>query len=707
MPHDQLPPFVLKDGETFAMLDLRGEICPETHPDSGIFHRGTRHVSRLELRLGQQAPVVLSSTEREELGLHISHLSNDAGSAPALPQGSIHLERSTVLGETACLQQLIFTSYAPGSLVLPVSLHVEADFVDIFEVRGHRRERRGHQTCRASACGFEAIYRGLDGEDRTTVLRIGEQVDRVGDSHLSLSLTLEPRSPRRLCIALDFHPTGEASLSPEEQFDSTFRRAADRFADSRRHAAFVSTDNLDFNCWIGRSYSDIHLLSTRLSYGLYPYAGVPWFSCPFGRDGLITARQMLLFEPRLARGVLGFLGEQQASTHDPIRDSDPGKILHEARFGEMAALGEIPFGRYYGSVDATPLFLMLAADYLKRTRDHDFLSSLRPSLDQAMAWIRASLQSSPDGFLRYESSLQGGLRNQGWKDSDDAVHHANGSLAEGSIALCEVQAYVYGALCAMASIESAFGHDAVSERLQEQALGLSLHFHDAFWCEAIGTYALALDGKGERCVVRTSNAGHCLWTGIAPSDSAAAIARQLLSASSFNGWGVRTLDEREARYNPMSYHNGSVWPHDNALIALGLARYGLMPEAMRVFSGLFATAQAMPLFRLPELFCGFPRREEEDPTHYPVACSPQAWASGSVFGLLEAITGISIGRDSDSGRVQVLFRQPILPRGINLLEINGLRLGEEEIDLQLHRTEHDTGVLVRRRSAGVDVMVSK
>ena len=278
---------------------------------------------------------------------------------------------------------------------------------------------------------------------------------------------------------------------------------------------------------------------------------------------------------------------------------------------------------------------------------------------------------------------------------------------QGSIALCEVQAYVYGALCAMASIERSFGHDAESERLLEQAYGLSLRFHDAFWCESIGTYALALDGQGERCVVRTSNAGHCLWTGIAPRDSAAAIARQLLSPSSFNGWGVRTLDEREARYNPMSYHNGSIWPHDNALIALGLARYGLMPEAMRVFSGLFATAQAMPLFRLPELFCGFSRRDEEDPTHYPVACSPQAWASGSVFGLLEAITGIAISRDVDSGRVQVLFRQPILPKGINLLEIHGLRLGEEEIDLQLHRTEHDTGVLVRRRSAGVDVMVSK
>lgn len=707
MPHDQLPPFVLKDGETFAMLDSRGEICPETHPDSGIFHRGTRHVSRLELGIWDHAPVVLSSTEREELGLHISHLSNDTHNDSSPAQGSVHIEKSTVLSKTACLQQLIFTSYASGSIVVPVTLHLEADFVDIFEVRGFVRSKRGHRVCNATASGFEVIYRGLDGEDRTTVLRLGDQVERIGDTHLALLLHLEPRSPRRLCFVLEFHPTSDPCPSPDEQFDQALFNAAARFSDSRRHAAAVTTDNADVNCWIDRSYSDIHLLSTQLEYGLYPYAGVPWFSCPFGRDGIITARQMLLFEPRLARGVLGFLADQQASSLDPASDAEPGKILHESRLGEMAALGEIPFGRYYGTVDATPLFLMLAADYLKRSHDHEFLVSLRPALNLGLAWIRSALLQSLDGFLRYSCSAHGGLRNQGWKDSEDAIHHSNGLLAEGSIALCEVQAYAYGALCSMATIESYFGCDAESERLLSEASDLAVRFHSAFWCESIGTYALALDGEGQRCSVRSSNAGHCLWTGIAPRDAARAIARQLLAPSSFNGWGVRTLDEREARYNPMSYHNGSVWPHDNAMIALGLARYGLMPEAMRLFSGLFETARAMPLFRLPELFCGFPRHEEEDPTHYPVACSPQAWASGTVFGLLEAITGVGICRTADTGRVQVLLRNPILPKGINLLEINALRLGEEEIDLQLHRTEHDTGVLVRRRSAGVDVLISK
>jgi glycogen debranching enzyme len=533
-------------------------------------------------------------------------------------------------------------------------------------------------------------------------------VREVDEACLQVSLQLEPRRPRRLCLVLDFHPDGNRQQpTPEAAFDAALEAAVERFREAGRLAASVTSDNPAFNCWIARSTSDVHLLSSQLDHGLYPYAGVPWFSCPFGRDGLITARQMLLFEPRLARGVLGFLAEHQARHGDPASDAEPGKVLHEARLGEMAALGEVPFAHYYGSVDATPLFLILAGDYLMRSGDQAFIRELRGALNAAMAWIRAAESSAADGFLRYQCAAQGGLRNQGWKDSDDAVHHADGRLAEGSIALCEVQAYSYGARRAMAHIQRQFGHDAEAERLLQEARQLQRRFHDAFWCERIGSYALALDGQGEACEVRASNAGHCLWTGLASKTAASAIARQLLAPSSFNGWGIRTLDEGEARYNPMSYHNGSVWPHDNALIALGLARYGHTPEAMRVLMGLFDTAQAMPLHRLPELFCGFQRQSDEGPTHYPVACSPQAWASGSLFGLLEAITGMGIGHNPDNGRVEVLFRNPVLPERINLLEIHGLRLGEEEIDLQLHRGDLDTGVLVKRRSSGVDVVIHK
>jgi glycogen debranching enzyme len=703
---DQLPPFVLKDGETFAMLDSRGEICPESQHDAGIFHRGARHVSRLQLLLWDRPPMVLSSTERGAVGLQVSHLANDGSASPGPAAMTVHLERSTVLTPSACLQQLCFTNDGMLPLRMPLTLRFDADFRDIFEVRGYPRTKHGRRVCSSNLSDLECSYHGLDGEDRVTVLRLSAPVGEVGEGQLDLALDLVPRQTQRLWLVLDFHP-GPSPLPPERHYEQALVATIERFREARRSAAGVVTDNQAFNSWLMRSFSDVHLLSSTVGDGLYPYAGVPWFSCPFGRDGLITARQMLMVEPRLARGVLGYLADAQATRDDPSHDEEPGKILHESRLGEMAALGEVPFARYYGAVDATPLFLILAGDYLRRSDDRDFIAGLLPALEAAMDWVHRAERRSEDGFLRYLCAAQGGLRNQGWKDSDDAVHHADGRLAEGSIALCEVQAYAYGARRSLARVLRVFGRTADSEVLLEEAQLLRQRFHRAFWSPSIDSYALALDGKGDACAVRTSNAGHCLWTGIATPAAAASIARQLLSPTSFNGWGVRTLDEREARYNPMSYHNGSVWPHDNALIGMGLARYGYRSEVLRMLSGLFETASALALFRLPELFCGFPRREEEGPTFYPVACSPQAWASGSVFGLLEAAIGMGIERDPGSGRVQVSLTNPVLPKGVDLLEINGLRLGEEEIDLQVHRSDHDVGVLVRNRTPGVDVLIRK
>ncbi|MCP9833920.1 MULTISPECIES: glycogen debranching N-terminal domain-containing protein [unclassified Cyanobium] len=703
---DPLHPFVLKNEETFAILDSRGEICPDIQHDVGIFHRGTRHVSRLQLLLWDRPPLVLSATERGAVGVLVSHLSNNDDAASGSAAMTIHLERSTVLTATACLQQFCFTSYGDRPVEMPLTLRLDADFRDIFEVRGYARTARGRTVRRGVDGTLELIYRGLDGEDRVTVLRLSDPVEDVGEEHISLQMTLEPRQTRRLFLVLDFHPSS-TPLGAEDHFNAAMTATIQRFREARRSAASVVSDNPAFNSWLMRSFSDVHLLASQVEHGLYPYAGVPWFSCPFGRDGLITARQMLMVEPRLARGVLGYLASRQAIVDDPAHDEEPGKILHESRLGEMAALGEVPFSRYYGAVDSTPLFLMLAGDYLCRSDDRDFIAGLLPELQAAMGWIHRAEASSFDGFLRYLRVAENGLRNQGWKDSDDSIHHADGQLAQGSIALCEVQAYAYGARRALASILHRLGRPSEAEGLLEEAAALRHRFHQAFWTPCIDSYALALDGEGQACKVRASNAGHCLLTGIATKEAAAAIARQLMAPTSFNGWGVRTLDEREIRYNPMSYHNGSVWPHDNALIGMGLARYGHRSEAVQILSGLFETASAVPMFQLPELFCGFPRREEEGPTYYPVACSPQAWASASVFGLLEAITGMAIEREHGSHRVQVRLHNPSLPRGLNLLDINGLRLGEEEISLQFHRSDHDVGVLVRGRSPGVDVLIMK
>ncbi|MCP9859423.1 MULTISPECIES: glycogen debranching N-terminal domain-containing protein [unclassified Cyanobium] len=703
---DPLPSYVLKTEESFAILDARGEICTDLEDDVGIFHRGTRHVSRLQVLLWGLPPLVLSSTELAAVGVLVSHLSNDDGGASGSSAMTVHLERRTVLTASACLQQFCFTSYRDQPIEVPLTLRLDADFRDIFEVRGYHRSNRGRTLRRGVDGTLELIYRGLDGEDRVTVMRLSDPVQDVSEEHIRLQITLEPRQTRRLFLVLDFHPLSKP-LGAEEHYNAAMSATILRFRDARRSAASVVSDNPAFNSWLMRSFSDVHLLASQVEDGLYPYAGVPWFSCPFGRDGLITARQMLMVEPRLARGVLGYLANRQAVVDDPAHDEEPGKILHESRLGEMAALGEVPFAKYYGAVDSTPLFLMLAGDYMCRSDDQDFVASLLPELQAAMAWIHKAEASSADGFLRYLRGADNGLRNQGWKDSDDSIHHADGRLAEGSIALCEVQAYAFGARRSLAEILHRLDRHDEAETLLEEAAALRLRFHQAFWTPSIDSYALALDGEGQPCQVRTSNAGHCLWTGIATPQAAAAVARQLMAPTSFNGWGIRTLDERESRYNPMSYHNGSVWPHDNALIGMGLARYGHRSETLQILTGLFETASAVPMFRLPELFCGFPRREEEGPTFYPVACSPQAWASGSVFGLLEAITGMSIEREQGSSRVEVRLQNPCLPRGLNLLDINGLKLGEEEINLQFHRSDYDVGVMVRGRSPGVDVVIMK
>jgi len=433
---------------------------------------------------------------------------------------------------------------------------------------------------------------------------------------------------------------------------------------------------------------------------------VPWFSTPFGRDGIVAARQLLTVEPQLARGVLGYLAARQANGIDAATDAEPGKILHESRLGEMAAVGEIPFGRYYGSIDATPLFLMLAGDYLGRTGDLAFVESLWPQVEAAAAWMQACGDRDDDGFIEYQRAADTGLRNQGWKDSWDSVSHADGRLAEGPIALCEVQAYAFAALRAVATIAAAVGQHQQADAFRSRAEQLRRQFYDCFWRPELEGFALALDGDKQPCLVRSSNAGHCLFAGIASAEQATSLARSLLGPALFNGFGVRTLDEREARYNPMSYHNGSVWPHDNSLIALGLARYGFKDEVLRILQGQFEASLFMPLHRLPELFCGFARREDEGPTLYPVACMPQAWASGGVFALLEAVMGLSVSVDWETGRPTVRFDRPVLPPYLGHVRISNLRVGDEEVDLELHRHETDVGVQTTRRSAAVEVIVT-
>jgi glycogen debranching enzyme len=493
-----------------------------------------------------------------------------------------------------------------------------------------------------------------------------------------------------------------APVDPED-YDEAFAQVLESVDAARRRQCAISSSNTQFNEWIRRSASDLHMMVTNLAEGPYPYAGVPWFSTPFGRDGIITALQMLWTAPHVAKGVLRYLASRQATEVDTANDAEPGKILHEARGGEMAALGEIPFRRYYGSVDATPLFVVLLGAYYTRTGDRELVESLWPNVERALAWIEYYGDVDGDGFVEYARRSSNGLVQQGWKDSNDSVFHADGRLAEPPIALCEVQGYVFDAKRRAAELAGLLGLTTRAAALVDEAAALRERFEHHFWREDLGTYALALDGQKAPCLVRASNAGHTLFSGVASPAHASRIAEGLFGETLCTGWGIRTLAGTEARFNPMSYHNGSIWPHDNALIASGLARYGRTDLAARLCESLFDAAGSFDLRRMPELFCGFRRRAGVGPTRYPVACAPQSWAAGAAFMLLESCLGLQI----DAPARRITFSHPMLPPFLDRVRIENLRIGGATLDLVLDRNPHDVGVSALRRAENVEIVVLK
>jgi len=463
----------------------------------------------------------------------------------------------------------------------------------------------------------------------------------------------------------------------------------------------VQSANDRFNAWFSRSLSDLNMMTIGNPEPDYPYAGVPWFSTVFGRDGIITALESLWLDSRIAKGVLEYLAVTQATSHIPDAEAEPGKIVHETREGEMAALGEVPFRRYYGSVDSTPLFIMLAGAYYERTADLALVRALWPNIERALSWIDNYGDLDGDGFVEYQRRSSKGLVQQGWKDSSDSVFHADGSLAEPPIALCEVQGYVYAAKKHAAVLARALGDSQKATSLDAEAEKLQRAFEQAFWCKDLSTYALALDSRKQPCRVRTSNAGHCLYTGVASPERAKQVAEILLGPDFYSGWGVRTVSSEEKKYNPLSYHNGSVWPHDNALLAAGLSRYGLTREASSILAAIFEASTFFELNRLPELLCGLHKRNGEGPTLYPVACSPQAWSAAAPFLLLSASLGLSL--NAQQGCIEL--NRPSLPGSVPMVEIHGLRLGHAAVDLMFARKGDDVRVEVTKKTGRVDVVV--
>jgi glycogen debranching enzyme len=698
----------IKEGETFLYTDNEGNLDDRKDYGLGLYHRDTRFLSHFLLKVSGREPVLLSSGSDRAYLAHVD-LTNpdlfDENGELVAAQQTLNLRRiRTINGRL--FERIRVKNYNPRAVEIEVELSLGADFADVFEVRGLVRTSAGtYDPPRADGRSVTFAYHGRDGRRRETYIEFSAEPDRlevVGDLvRVAFRLRLGPYQTRLLAMTVE--PVIDDVHPPHLEFDEAVHDLRRSYEEWERECTRVLTDNELFNQLLEQGLRDLRSLYTPLDGGGVLAAGIPWYVTTFGRDAMIAAHQLLMINPRLARECLRVMAAQQGWERDDWRDEQPGKILHEARQGELAAAGLIPHTPYYGSVDSTPWFLILAAMHFRWTGDLDLAKELQPATDAALDWIDRHGDLDGDGLIEYVSRSPGGIRNQGWKDSDDAVVHADGSLAEPPVALVEAQAYAYLAKLRIADVYEAVGQPDRADRLRSEAAELRVRFDRAFWMEDERYYATALDGDKRQVRTVTSNPGHALYCDIVDPERAHDLARRLLAPDMFSGWGIRTMSKSAAAYNPMSYHNGSVWPHDNAIIAAGLKRYGYTRATNRVATALFDAAIHAEHLRLPELFCGFTRRTPDRPVAYPVACSPQAWAAGSPFLILQAMLGISARAHENL----LTVNKPQLPVWLNVVELQNLRVGDSRITLLFRRDGDITGFSLLQREGDVRVVMEE
>ncbi len=677
----------LKHGDAFLVADARGDL-PESEQETGLYWHGTRFLRTCDVFLTGQPLIPLSHSISDEEGTCQIDLTNPflRIGKEIVYQGTIHVRRLLVLRGHELTQWLILTSFHEAPIALKLGLKLGADFRDIFEVRGLSRDKRGQQRpARVDREGVTLSYVGLDDITRETRIQFSPPATQAVMQGLFWDLHLEHGQTVEVRISTTLATTGEQPVELERVDLAPHGRLP--------HGAelpVVRSNNVFFNRMLTRGMHDLEMMCANTPHGLFPYAGSPWYVCPFGRDALITGIEFLPWFPQIARGTLDFLAAYQGTKVVEFTEEEPGRILHEYRTGEMANCREVPFIPYYGTVDATPLFLILLDHYIRWTDDLAFLRRMWPHAQAAATWMQTFGDIDHDGFLEYAKMSDKGLVNQGWKDSWDAVSYANGHLAKPPIALCEVQSYAYAAYLAMRYLARRLGLLEDAAQWEMTAARHQENFLRHFWWPEEDCFYLALDGDKRPCDVVSSNAGQCLWTGIVPEDRAEAVIARMMRDDMYTEWGIRTLSTRAQRYNPMSYHNGSVWPHDTALIAAGFARYGHQHEAGELLGHLFGVSLYYPGSRLPELFCGFSRVGGYGPTRYPVACSPQSWAGGAPFLMLSAVLGFT----PEAERQRLTLRAPELPAWMDSLLLGGLRLGEQKLNLRFESSRTGTSVVL-------------
>ncbi|MCX7592840.1 MAG: amylo-alpha-1,6-glucosidase [Fischerella sp.] len=724
------PTLTVKDDDLFLVTDTLGNIsgCSlnDGNPSMGLFCADTRFLSRLELQVDGRSPVLLSSTA--DKGFSLSVLCTNPRIDDRLQADTIGIRREFVLNG-ALFEEIEISNYSTSTINFELSISFDADFADLFEVRGFDRQKRGRILRQVEPTFEEGVavagdgasppqlhlspstdkaltlaYQGLDGLVMESRINFQHRLPDYFKGYTAVwQFELASHEKQKLGYRVSMFTNNKPSSTVSAPVTLGQAKAAETMEEHNwvQQITSIRTDEKGvFNRVIERAEQDMYLL--RQSFGKYKTvsAGVPWFSTLFGRDSIITASQTLMLNPQIAKETLILLAQYQGKVEDDWREEEPGKILHELRLGEMARCGEVPHTPYYGTVDASPLWLMLYAEYYAWTHDLETLEQLWPNALAAMEWIDRNMKDT--GYLSYYRKSKRGLANQGWKDSGDCIVNRKGELANGPIALCEVQGYVYAAKMRLAEIARMKKRLDLSDRWLEEARNLKLRFNRDFWMEDQDFCALALDGDGKQVDSITSNPGHCLHLGIFTPEKAYSVAERLRAPDMFNGWGIRTLSSLSPAYNPMGYHIGSVWPHDNSLIAMGLRSLGLVDQALELFEGLFDMTRKQPYHRPPELFCGFERISDDSaPVQYPVACTPQAWATGSIFQLLQMM--VNLVPDAPNNCLRII--DPALPESIHRLSLHNLRVGPTILDLEFERSGSTTACRVAKKRGNLRVVI--
>ena len=674
----------LIDGKTFLSTTVAGDIMPPGSPDVGFFHDDTRFLSRMELRVDGYRTVVLSSSTEQTFASQIELTTGKSTMRETyeIPENTVHIRREQLLASETLFDNFWFENFNFHELELNLELAYEADFMDVFQVRGVARQKLGQYflpIVRNDSIVFH--YCGRDGVARETVIRLSPQPDAVDGTTARWKLRLPPFKRFHLQTTVVPQVEGKRSRSVHPDFGQQLGMRREAIAEWASHSTSFSANNSIFGEMVETCKADFHALQIPEARERVIAAGIPWFATMFGRDSIIAAYQSLMLNPQLASETLRVLAKLQGKEKNDWRDEEPGKILHEYREGEMTRAGEMPFGPYYGSVDATPLWLILLSETFNWTADEQLVKDLLPNVYRALEWIDSYGDLDGDGFIEYQRRSSKGLANQGWKDSWDAIMHHDGEVAKSPIALCEVQGYVYEAKYRMASLLRSFGDVKTADKLKKESAEMAKRFEKAFWMPKLGFYAMALDRDKRQTQVISSNPGQLLFTRMLPQDRAKAITQRFMRDDMFSGWGWRTMSRNERIFNPLSYHRGSVWPHDNSLIAHGMSLYEFREPANQLFKGLFEAALNFRDYRLPELFCGIQRREHDEPVQYPVSCSPQAWASGAVFLMLLSVLGIR----PSAARRELNIVNPALPEFLENLSIRNMRVGGSRVGLDFTR----------------------